>query len=413
MKKICSLTACAALASSMAFGGSFQLNLQGIRQTAMGGTGVAWPWDASTVFFNPGGISRLNGLQAYGSVNFVTPHVKYVQTPTGGYSAETRSHTSFPFAVYVAGPVKKDSKIGIGVGIYTPFGSSAHWENDWTGRYVIQEITLQSIFIQPTVSYAINDMISVGAGFVYGIGSVKIDRAVPLQDLKGNDGHAKLDGNANGVGFNLGIQVKATEDLQFGLSYRSKVKMKVNDGDATFTVPVSVAGNFPNNGVTSFKSELPLPEILTLGMGYRICKEFTLQADVVFAGWKTYDSLSFDFKDNTPALKDSHDPRDYKNTVAFRLGGHYRIGDNIAVMAGGAYDPTPTRDNLLSPDAVDGNRLTLSCGATYQPVKQLTIMAVLNYTTTPKRDVSYDPANLKGAYQIKSLLPGIGISYSF
>lgn len=375
----------------------------------MGGTGVAWPWDASTIFFNPGGLSRLKGIQAYGSINLVTPNVKYVQTPSGGYSATTRSHTTTPFAVYIGGPVKKDSKIGIGVGIYTPFGSRADWGESWTGRYVVQSISLSSIFFQPTVSYAINDMVSVGAGFVYGIGKVDITRAIPVMDVNGNDGQANLKGNAHGVGFNLGIQLKATDDLQFGLSYRSKVNMKVNDGDATFTVPQSLAANFPN---TTFNSRLPLPEIITAGLGYRFTKDFMVQADVVFAGWKTYDSLSFDFAENK-AVKDTHDPRSYRNTVAFRLGAHYNICRELAVMAGGAYDPTPTRSNLLSPDAVDANRITLSCGVTYEPLSRLNVMAALNYTTTPRRNASYDPAKLEGAYQIKSLLPAIGISYTF
>jgi len=408
MKRICTLTATALTASSLAFGGSFQLNLQGIRQTAMGGTGVAWPWDASAVFFNPGGISRLKSLEAYGSINFVTPNVKYVQTPTGGYTASSNTHTTTPFAVYFGGPVKKGSRIGVGIGVYTPFGNKLDWGNSWTGRYVVESISLKSIFIQPTVSYAINDIISVGAGFVYGFGTVDITKAIPIQDAAGNDGQASLSGNANGVGFNLGVQVRATEQLQFGVSYRSKVNMKVNEGDAMFTVAPSVAANFPN---TIFSSELPLPEILTVGAGYRVTKDLTLQADIVLAGWKTYDSLSFDFAENK-AVQDTHDPRDYKNTVAFRLGGHYQIGQ-FAVMAGGAYDPTPTRDNLLSPDAVDANRITLSCGATYQPLPRLSIMAALNYTTTPKRTASYDPAGMQGAYQIKSLLPAIGVSYSF
>lgn len=409
MKKICSLTATALVASSMAFGGSFQLNLQGLRQTAMGGTGVAWPWDASTIFFNPGGLSRLKGIQAYGSINFVTPNVKYVQTPTGGYDATTASHTSTPFAVYVGGPIKKDSKIGVGVGVYTPFGSRLDWGNSWTGRYVVENISLESIYFQPTVSYAVNDMISVGAGFVYAIGTVDIDKAIPIQDLNGNDGQAKLKGNANGAGFNLGIQVKVSEDLRLGLSYRSKVKMKVKDGSADFTVPASVSSNFP---ATTFNATLPLPEILTVGLGYKLTSDLMIQADVVFAGWKTYDSLNFDFAENK-AVQDTHDPRLYKNTLAFRLGAHYDINDRLAIMAGGAYDPTPTRNNLVSPDAVDANRITLSCGASYQPLPRLSVMAALNYTTTAKRTVSYDPANLQGAYQIKSLLPAIGLSYTF
>ncbi len=108
--------------------------------------------------------------------------------------------------------------------------------------------------------------------------------------MNGNDGQAKLKGNANGVGFNLGVQLKASDNLNFGISYRSKVKMNVDNGDATFTVPKSVEGNFPTGLATGFKSKLPLPEILTVGASYKATSNLTIQADVVFAGWKTYDS---------------------------------------------------------------------------------------------------------------------------
>jgi long-chain fatty acid transport protein len=413
MKRICTLTAAAIVASSMAFGGSFQLNLQGIRQTAMGGTGVANPWDAATIFFNPGGLSCLDGIQAYASVHFVTPGVNYVPTPTGSYAASIQSHTSTPFAVYVGGPIKKDSKIGIGVGVYTPFGSTLKWGDTWTGRYIVENISLESIFIQPTVSYALTRNLSVGAGFIYAVGSVDIDKAIPVQDLSGSDGQATLKGNANGVGFNVGVHFKASDRVQLGLSYRSPVTMKVNNGDATFAVAQSLASEFPST--TSFKSKLPLPGMLTAGVAFKVSDEFTLQSDLVFAGWKRYDSLDFDFGANTAntQVTNSHEPRSYKNTLAVKIGGHYKICDQFAVMAGGAYDPTPTRNNLLSPDAVDADRFTLSCGVTYQPIPKFCIMADLNYTTTASRTVTYDPANFTGAYQIKSLAPAIGISYSF
>jgi long-chain fatty acid transport protein len=410
MKKVCLLTASVLTASIGAMGGSFQLNLQGMRQTAMASSGVALPWDVSTIFFNPGGLSRLGGLQAYANVFVVSPKVKYVQTPTGNYTAETKAHVSTPFAVYVGGPVKKDSKLAIGLGIYTPFGSSANWGNDWTGRYITESISLSSIYMQPTVSYCINDRLSVGGGLVYGIGSVEIHKAIPIQDKQGQDGQAQLKGNAHGMGYNLGVQVKATDKLQLGIAYRSGVKMQVDKGDATFQVPASVAANFPN---TDFSTQLPLPAIFTVGAGYKISEKLTVQGDVIWAGWHTYDSLRFDFKDNTAALKDTRDARAYKNTVAVRVGAHYAINKTVAVMAGAAYDPTPTQSNLLSPDAVDANRINLTCGASLQPTKKLTVLAALYYTTTAKRTVTYDPANFSGAYQIKSLVPGSAVSYNF
>jgi long-chain fatty acid transport protein len=383
MKKISLLTAAALSLSNLAGAGSFQLNLQGIRQTAMGGSGVAWPWDASTIFFNPGGLSRISGIQAYGNLFMVSPSVRYVQTPTGNYQANTEKSPSTPFAFYIGGTLKEDSKLGFGVGVYTPFGNSLKWGDDWRGRYLVQDIALQSIFIQPTASYAINDNISLGLGLIYALGSMEINRALPIQDRNGADGSMNLKGNANGLGYNIGVQVKVNQDLQFGISYRSGVKMKLIDGEAQFDVAESVAGNFPAGLSTNFKTNLPLPGILTVGAGYKVCKGLTLQGDLVLAGWKSYDSLKFDFTQETVAVTNRREPRSYRNTLAVRLGGNYEIMDNM------------------------------SLGLSYQPIEKLTIMAVANYTTTSKRTVTYAPANFRGAYQIKSLAPGIGISYTF
>ncbi len=408
--RITGLVLAATAMSSLAWGGAFQLNLQGMRQVAMGGSGVAMPWDVSAIFYNPGGLSRLEGTQVYANVFAVSPRVRYIETPSGNYKADVRPAMSVPFALYAGGPVKKGSRLSLGLGVYTPFGNSLDWGDDWRGRYIVQSIALSSVFVQPTLSYRINDMISAGAGFVYGTGSVEIERGIPLQDAAGNDGQAVLKGKAQGVGFNAGVQVKATEKLAFGVSYRSGVRMKVKKGDVSFSVAPSLAANFPN---TSFTTELPLPGILTVGAGYKVTKKLTVQGDMVFARWKTYDSLKFDFEQKTAALQGNSEPRSYKNTVAFRLGGHYHIAPAFAVMAGGAYDPSPARDHLLSPDAVDADRVSLSCGVSYRPLQQLTVIAALNYTTTKKREAVYEPANFHGAYQIKSLIPALAVSYNF
>lgn len=399
-----------ALSAANIYAGSFQLNLQGLRQTAMGGSGVALPWDISTIFYNPGGLARINGIQAYAGVFAVSPTVRYVPANSGDTYAETKRHLSTPFAVYAGGTLSKDSKWALGLGIYTPFGSSANWGEGWTGRFITQSIALQSIYFQPTVSYRINNMISIGAGFVYGTGSVKIEKALPVQDMNGNEGQAVLDGKANGFGFNAGVQIKASDKLQFGVSYRSGVKMKVDGGSATFTVPAALSANFPNN---TFDATLPLPSILTAGVGVKVTPRLTLQGDLVLAGWSSYDSLKFDFAQNTSSLADSKEPRLYKNTLAVRLGGHYEVCKAFSVMLGGAYDPTPSDARYVSPDAVDADRFSLSAGLNYAVTNRLNIMAAVNYTTTAGRNVKYEPANFAGEYQIKSLVPALGVSFKF
>ena len=396
--------------TSLAFAGGFQLNLQGLRQLAMGGGGAAHPWDVSTLFYNPAGLSQLNGIQAYAGVIGVSPTIKYVQTPTGGYSYETKSQLFTPFNVYVGGPIKKDSKIGVGIGVYTPFGSGTKWPDDWEGRYLSQEIELQSFFVQPTLSYKINDMISVGAGFIYAFGDVKLRQALPVQFLDGSDGAASLKGNGNGLGYNLGLHVKPINDLEVGLTYRSKVNMKVNSGDAVFTVPSSLGSAFPN---TDFSATLPLPSVLSLGLAYKINTKLMVQADVNYVSWKAYDTLSFDYATNTPQLQDTHTPRLYQNKAAFRLGAHYQITKSFEGMIGGAYDPSPIKDGFVSPELPDANRIAGMIGVAVQPISKVSILAVVEYVTSEKRDGIFLPGNFSGKYQSKALNIGLGLTYNF
>ncbi len=410
MKKLCVSAIACFLYSTGAFGAGFQLNLQGLRQLAMANTGTAWPWDVSTIFYNPGGLSRLDGMQAYANINFVMPSIKYVQTPTGGYSAETKAQTFTPFNLYVGGTLKKHNKIGVGLGIYTPFGSGTKWDDNWQGRYINRSIALESYFIQPTVSYKINEKISVGAGFIYALGHVNIQQALPVQFANGNDGSGTLDGKANGVGYNLGIQVKPIKKLSVGITYRSQVKMTVDNGNATFVVPTSLAAEFPN---TNFSTKLHLPGVFTLGVGYQFTPKLVVLADVEMTGWKVYDSLIFDYKTNTDQLADTHTPRLYQNTTAIRLGANYKVINSLSVMAGLAYDPSPVKDGYVSPELPDANRYVATVGATFSPIKKITILAAMEFVSSDKRDATFLPANFSGKYQSTAFTGGIGFAYHF
>ncbi len=399
------------LFAATTFGAGFQLNLQGLRQLAMGGTGTAVPWDASTIFYNPGGLSMLDGIQVYGGVQLIDARAEYTQLPTGNYSIYSQPQTFTTFNVYAGGPIKKGSKWGVGIGVYTPFGSGFNWGDNWAGKYVIQKINLQSVFVQPTGSYRINDMFSVGVGLIYGFGSVDFRQAIPVQDQSGNIGEGELKGNANGFGFNVGVHAKLSDKVQLGLTYRSQVKMKVNSGNADFTVPMSLENMFPN---TNFSTKVPLPQVISLGVGFKPIDRLMLQADLEFVGWHSFDSLDFNYSTHTSELQDTHLPRLYKNTLAIRVGGNYELIKNtLAVMAGAAYDPTPVPDGTVPPDLPDANRIVLSCGLSYNPIRKLTIMAAFEYTQFAKRNASYDYTGFNGQYQTKAATPGLGVSYTF
>ncbi len=403
------LAASLVLGSLSSFGAGYQLNLQGLRQLGMGGAGTAWPWDASTIFYNPGGLSRLKNIQVNASLLMIKPNTGY-----GYYTGSTNSvdQTFTPFNFYVGGTVKKDSRLGLGLGVYTPYGLGLKWDDNWRGRFLVQNIELQSIFIQPTVSYRISDVVSVGAGFIYATGRFDMQQALPVQFSDGSLGQASLHGNANGVGFNVGLQLKFSDRVQAGLTYRSQVNMDLGSGSATFRVPTSLSTSFPN---TKFDAALPLPQVASVGIGVKPLNNdrLTLALDLNFTGWETYDSLRINFATQTSSLKNNHSPRHYRNTLTTRLGANYKISKTVSVMGGAAYDPSPVRDGYVSPELPDADRVVLTCGAAVKPMKRVTIMAAIEFTNSVKRKGTYDYGNFSGTYQTQAVTPGIGFYYNF
>ena len=385
------------------------MNLQGLRQLAMGGTGTALPWDVSTIFYNPAGLSRLKNIQAYVSVLDINPSTAY-----GNYqgSARTVKQTFQPFNIYVGGTVKAGSRLALGLGVYTPFGTGIKWDNDWTGRYVVESIDLKCVFFQPTISYKLGEFLSVGGGFIYSTGTLDFKQALPVQDMYGNDGQAHLHGTANGVGFNLGAQMKFSERVHVGISYRSQVNMDLSGGSATFTVPNSLSSTFPN---TRFESYLPLPQVASVGVAVKPLNndKLTLQFDMNYTGWNSYSSLHFNFANQTSGVQDVNAPRKYKNTLTERIGACYKISKVVSVMGGAAIDPTPVTDGYVSPDLPDADRYIFTAGASVKPLKRVTILAACEFTATSKRAGTYDYANFNGTYQTQAITPGIGVYYSF
>ena len=404
------LAASLVVASFTSFGAGYQLNLQGLRQLAMGGSGTAWPWDISTIFYNPGGLARINHIQAYVSVLSIRPSTAYGNYYLG--STHTADQAFTPFNIYVGGTVREGSRLGLGLGVYTPFGSGLRWDDNWVGKYIVQSIDLKCVFFQPTVSYRLTNFLSVGGGFVYAAGTFDFRQALPVQDLNGTSGTAHLHGTGSGVGFNLGIQMKANEHLQFGLTYRSQVNMDLGGGSATFDVPNSLRTTFPN---TRFESSLPLPQVASFGIGLKPLRneKLTLQLDLNYTGWNSYDTLSINFAQHTSGLKDEHAPRHYRNTLTTRLGACYKISKIVSVMAGGAYDPTPVTNGYVSPDLPDADHVVVTCGATIRPLKRFTIIAACEFVSTTKRNGAYDFGGFSGTYWTQAVTPGIGIHYNF
>lgn len=412
IRRVCLALAILAMAVNVKAEG-YAVNVQGTKQTGMGHVGTALNFDASSMQWNPGALATLDQKYSFSVGGFAT----FLKTEYTGTAekTETDNPTGTPFYLY--GSMKVNNKLAIGLGVYTPFGNKVDWGKDWSGKYLIQDIELKAIYIQPTISYQLADWISVGAGLNIVYGEFSLNKNFPiLNPANGSyltDGSVELSGSRIRYGYNLGIFLQPTEKLNIGVSYRSQVDIKLDysDGDAKFSnIPADFTPFFPNGGIAA---TLPLPASFNLGLAYQIDEKWLVSADVNFVQWDVYKSLNFAFENDPTGKLNSKSTRDWDNSMTYRIGAQYSANEKLDIRAGFYYDETPTNKAYYTPETPGSNKIGISAGCSYMLTDKLSVDASLLYIKGEKVNGIDENSGFAGEYQNTGFLPGIGVSYNF
>lgn len=492
MKKVFLWACFSMLPFSYAAAEGFQVNAQSTKQAGMGHVGAAMKLGAESMHFNPAGLVFMEknvDLSVGVSGVFATGKFK-----NDGYSFETDNTPSTPLYAYAG--FKIYDNLAAGVMINTPFGSSITWGDDWKGSHLCQEISLKAFNLQPTVSWKIFDRLSIGAGLMMEFGDIQLNRALigpgelthmanymvsaisakypqllPLlkpqlepimKEMALYDEAAPASVNLNGhagirFGFNVGAMFDVNDKITLGVSYRSKVKARVKQGDIELayanqthfegltnqingllamagaalpsgTLPAGIA--IPPLNTGSFSAELPLPSNLNVGITYHPTTDWTLSGEVQFIGWGAYKALDVHFDPPVLSKYDLHANKNYKNSRIYRLGAQYAATHRLDVRLGAYFDESPVEDDYLNPETPSMNKLGITAGLSFRPLESLSIDFAFSYVTGFGRDGSYTdeymlmklipglPDALKarefgGHYDATALMPAIGVSYAF
>lgn len=410
MRKLLSLTLMA-LASSTAFAGGYRVSIQGQKQLAMGHTGVAVVGSAETAFFNPAGMAYLENkfnLSVGGSA--LMSKTRF-QNSEYNWTASS-DNVGTPFSVYAT--YKLTDWLTAGLAIYTPYGSAVEWEQDWQGAFLVNNIDLQAIFFQPTFSVRVGDHFSIGGGPIYASGAVNFNRN--LAPAGGLSENADVTIDAKGIsawGYNVGMMFNPTEKFRLGLNYRSEIIMEARDGEATFNNLPSLLQNDPRFKPTTFDADLPLPAEVTAGLSYQVTDKWLVAFDYNYTVWSAYKALDVKFGNG----QESINPRNYKNSAAYRFGTQYMANDKFTFRAGYYIDESPVQDGYFAPETPRNDGMGFTGGLTYQFNKKFGVDVSFLYLHFDEIDNSYDyytdGSSFGGTYKSSVFSPGIGVTYGF
>jgi long-chain fatty acid transport protein len=396
------------LACSSAFAGGYQINEHGARATGMGGAFVARASDGSAMFFNPAGLAFQKGINVLVGTTLIFPSTTFTGPSPATTETKMVSQMFYPSNLYASYAINE--KWVVGLGVYNPYGLGSEWPTTWAGRGLSVKTDLQTFYINPSVSYKVNDKLSLGLGVSYVMGSVVLERNIIF--AAGGvppDGKFKLDGSGNGININAGVMWKPTEKISVGVSYRHLTKIEF-EGDATFTnVYAPVAAAFPS-GVTG-TATLPMPSNLIAGVAYTINPKITVEADFQYVGWNAYDELKINFSKAVGGSTTSTETKKWHEGWLMRLGGEYMLNDKLDLRAGFIYDYAPQPTWRVEPMLPDANRTDVSLGAGYKINEKITVDAAYLLVLFADRTSTY--SKLPGTYKSSANLLSVNFGYHF
>ena len=175
--------------------GSFVLNEQSVSGLGLSfAGGAAQAEDASTLFFNPAGLARLEQGELQFGLHAIIPSAEFTNRgsrynlpgtpfdglPVTGNNGGNGGVNHILGNLYLTQPVFRSPKCGdltVGVGLTSPFGLETDYDPAWVGRYAALRTNLTTIDIQPTVSYRI-DRLSFGAGLDVQRASARLSQTI-------------------------------------------------------------------------------------------------------------------------------------------------------------------------------------------------------------------------------------------
>jgi long-chain fatty acid transport protein len=319
----------------------------------------------STIASNPAGLSYLPGTQVsagaqllYGDISFDTDSNTNTSGGNGGNALPLSPGGSFFISHQL------DEQWSLGFGSYGDFGLAENYDNDWAGRYFVQNSSVAGLSLVPSASYRFNDEWSVGVGLkaMYGMlqSQTAIDRT-PFDKRDRDDGQYKYEDTTWGYGANLGVIYAPQPGTRIGVAYTSKVDLNFEDS-------LDVKGTGPLldrlDGLNT-KLDMSVPQTATLSLYQQLDSQWALLASVNWQDWSDFGEIYVDVDTSLAGSQSTTVDAKYKDTYQLALGTQYQATPKLRWDAGIAYDTAAVSDGNRAVTVPMGETWRVGTGATY------------------------------------------------
>jgi long-chain fatty acid transport protein len=394
----------AALSGTAAASG-FQLMEQGSGLGNAYAGSAAKANDASTIFWNPAGMTQLQAREVSGGLTAVVTSFKFrdkgssVGAFGGTGDGGDAGGTGWIPNGYLSWALSKDLYVGLGVG--APFGLATKYDKPWKGSAQSDEFDIKTMNINPSIAYRVNDRVSLGGGLSWQkieadyYRRVAIGPSGPLQLQRVN---SHIDVSDSAWGWNVGALFTLSPSTKVGMSYRSAIQYHT-DGTLKLRSDGSAAGTATTNALipsrqSDVTADIKVPDTFVLSVAQRLSDRWEMLGDVSWTGWSSIKQIDI-VRSSGPLNGQSAQTLDakFQNTYRVALGANYALTDAVKLQFGLAYDQSPVKNastRLVS--LPDNDRTWFTFGTQWKPSKGQTLDLGLAYVNLPKTKINHNEA---------------------
>lgn len=407
--------------SGYASAAGFQLleqNASGLGNAYAGSAAVAD--NASTIFYNPAGMTQLQAREFSGGLTAVGTSFKFsdrgssVGLLAGSGNGGDAGGWGFIPNGYLSWGLSKDLFIGVGVG--APFGLKTEYDTPWLGAAQAIKFDVKTYNINPSIAYRVSDAISLGAGVSWQRLKADYTRRAAVVSATTVASPLNLVMDSDAWGWNVGGLFTLSPGTRVGASYRATIKHDLS-GDIGVSGPSDA---FNASQSSQAKARLKLPDVFILSATQQVSDNWQVLEDLSWTGWSSIPKLDVVRTSGAAsgAIAQTLDT-DFRDTWRVALGANYRYSSAMKLKFGIAHDQTPVKNETTRLVSMpDNDRTWLSVGAQWLPGKGSALDVGVTYVYI--RDTNIDNnqsaagrGRVTGTYSDKAWIVGAQYSLSF
>jgi len=320
--------------------------------TARGEAFVATADNPSAIYYNPAGITQLEGNNLRSGIYGIYLNPVYA-TNNGATHHIKNQFAAVPQLFYTYTPEK--FPLSFGLGVYSPYGMSVSWPEDTGFRAVALSGSLTYLRINPVIALQMAPNFSVAAGLAVDYANLDLEQGMIGDPLPPN--FFRFKGEGWGVGYNLGLRWQPIDQISIGATFRSSTTITLagqTEAEKLSQLPLTYR---------TAQADFTFPLTAVFGVSYRPTPQWNLEFDADYTDWSSLGTIT---------IRQAHEPLvpdnptlilDWQASWMYEFGVTRYFDNGWHASAGFVFNENSVPNAYYTPLAADMDRYFFSVGA--------------------------------------------------